>query len=52
MNEYITHTIATQRMDETARNTRYAYQIPRSDRRRTFPRFTWSFVQHTAAAPA
>jgi len=52
MNEYITQTIARQRMEETARNTRFAYQVPRSERRTRFPSITWSFVRHTPVAPA
>ncbi len=52
MNEYTTQTIAHQRMAETARNTRYAYQIPRSERRTRFPRITWSVVRHTPVATA
>lgn len=51
MNEYISQTIARQRMEETARNARYAYRTPRPERRR-FPRIHWSLPRHLHAAQA
>ena len=53
MNEYIAQSIARQRMEESARNARYAYRATRPERRRIqFPQFTWSFGHHSEAAPA
>ena len=47
MNEYIAQSIARQRMEETARNARYAYRTPRSEHRSFhFPQLTWSFGHH------
>lgn len=52
MNEYTTQTIARQRMEETARNARYAYRTPRPEKRTWFPRITWPVVRHAHIAHA
>ena len=53
MNEYISQSIARQRMEETARNARYAYRTTRPERRSFhFPQLTWSLGRHSAATPA
>ncbi len=52
MNEYTTRTIARQRMEETARNARYAYQTPRPERRTRFPRVAWPIFPHIPVAQA
>ena len=52
MNEYIAQTIARQRMEEAARNARYAHQTVRPDRRARFPRITWPVVRRSHVAHA
>jgi hypothetical protein len=52
MNEYTAQTIARQRMEETARNARYAYRTTRPQRRFQFPQITWSFRHHPPFAAA
>jgi hypothetical protein len=52
MNEYTVQTIARQRMEETARNARYAYRTTRPERRFQLPRLTWSIRHHAPVTPA
>jgi hypothetical protein len=52
MNEYFAQAIARQRMDETARRTRFAHHAITTRKASSAPTFSWRTIRHPLLARA